>query len=529
MTDRPDPGPAVSEDEIAELFLTGREITAIARSHPQRPAVIFGADSLSFADLDTQAEALAATIAARGLGPGDVVAVLCTNRPEWLVTAQAAMRAGVTLLPVNWHLLADDIDYVLRDSGTRALIVEDRFAANVANSMRTSLSLCVCVGDPTDGYTSWATMLADAPTRSPLQTRGTVMVYTSGTTGRPKGVRQPSQPSSAAQAVGTAMIAMFGMDGDRGDTILCPAPLYHSGPIRLCGEWPLGAGVGVVLMDRFDARRALELIDAHAITHAFFVPTMFSRMLAVPDREAFDVSSLRFVLHGAGPCTIATKMAMFEWFGPIIHEMYAASEGPGTWITPEEWLAHPGSVGRADPERLSIRRPDGTDADPDEDGIVWFRNPNRFEYHGDPEKTAATFDRSGEWYTVGDHGRIDGDGYLHLIGRTAECIVSGGVNIYPARIDEALASAPGVADGAAFGLPDEEMGQVVAAAVVPSQQWATEDIAEVVIDHCRATIGSQLSPRHVFVVDELPRSDAGKLYRHRLVERFSSVDVDPTG
>ena len=286
---------------------------------------------------------------------------------------------------------------------------------------------------------------------------------------------------------------------------------------------PLGAGVTVIVTSRFEPLQVLELIERHAITHAFFVPTMFNRMLAVPERESFDVSSLRFVLHGAGPCTVATKQAMFDWFGPVIHEMYAASEGPGTWITPHEWLAHPGSVGRIDPSRLCIRRDDRSPADSDEMGTVWFFSATAFHYHGDDAKTQATYDESGQWYTVGDRGHIDSDGYLYLAGRTAECIITGGVNIYPARIDEALATAPGVLDGAAFGLPDEEFGEIVAAALVLPFGADPEKTIQSTIAFCKEQLGSQLTPKRIFLVDELPRSDAGKLYRSRLVQRFTGM------
>ena len=212
---------------------------------------------------------------------------------------------------------------------------------------------------------------------------------------------------------------------------------------------------------------------------------------------------------------------MFDWFGPVIHEIYAASEGPGTWITPQEWLAHPGSVGRVDPERISIRRDDRSPADVDEIGTVWFFSASRFRYHGDAEKTAHTYDETGEWYTVGDRGHIDADGYLFLSGRTAECINCGGVNIYPARIDEALAAAPEVIDGAAFGLPDEDLGEVVAAAIVIAEGTDEDRAIESTIAFCREQVGAQLTPRRIFIVDELPRSDAGKLYRSRLVQQFT--------
>ena len=503
------------------LHSIGREIAAYAERDPNRAAIITTDGAVTtFGQLEHDVDALASIFAAAGLETGDVVALLCRNRPEWMITYEAALRAGVTLLPVNWHLEADDVKYVLEDSGAKALVAESVFSSQ-AQGAADSLMVRIAIGGPISGFDTWDEALRSSTSPAPERPRGTQMIYTSGTTGRPKGVRHDPQPSAAAAAAGTAMVAMFGMDGDNGDSMLCTAPLYHSGPSRLCLEWPLGAGVTVVLMDRFEPRRALELINDLSISHAFFVPTMFNRMLAVPDRESFDVSTLRFVLHGAGPCTVATKQSMFDWFGPVIHEIYAASEGPGTWITPQEWLAHPGSVGRVDPERIRIRRDDRTTADADELGTVWFFRASRFRYHGDPEKTATTYDDSGEWYTVGDRGHVDADGYLYLSGRTAECINSGGVNIYPARIDEALAAAPSVIDGAAFGLPDDDLGEIVAAAIVIPEGSNTEAMINSTIDYCREAIGSQLTPKRVFVVNELPRSDAGKLYRTRLVQQFS--------
>ena len=506
-----------------ELHAVGREISAIAQRDPNRAAIVTSnGETITYGELESSVDALASAFAAHGLEPGDVVAVLSTNRPEWMMSYEAALRAGLTLLPVNWHLETDDVQYVLTDSGARALIAESVFA-HQAQSAPDAITLRISIGDPIEGFLPWADALASSPSPAPVRQRGTQMIYTSGTTGRPKGVRHSPQPSAAAAAAGKAMVGMFDMNGDDGDSMLCTAPLYHSGPSRICLEWPLGAGVTVIVTSRFEPFQVLELIDRYAITHAFFVPTMFNRMLAVPERESFDVSSLRFVLHGAGPCTVATKQAMFDWFGPVIHEMYAASEGPGTWITPLEWLAHPGSVGRIDAARLCIRRDDRSPAEADEVGTVWFFSATAFRYHGDDAKTQSTYDESGQWYTVGDRGHIDPDGYLFLAGRTAECIISGGVNIYPARIDEALATAPGVMDGAAFGLPDEEFGEIVAAAIVLQSGVDPEKAIESTIAFCKEQLGSQQTPKRIFVVDQLPRSDAGKLYRSRLVQQFTGA------
>ncbi|MEY4131044.1 MAG: long-chain-fatty-acid--CoA ligase [Actinomycetota bacterium] len=500
----------------------GRELSIVAEKYPNHPAVIYGDEQLTFTDFERACEQLASSLVAAGLNEGDVVALLCTNRPEWLITYQAALRAGLVFVPINWHLEADDIDYVINDCKARAVLFEDQFARLLP--AKRNDRLFIAIGDSVQGSLHWNEALQQGRQagESPIRNRGTQMIYTSGTTGRPKGVKPAQTSSETTSAVGAAMVGMFGMDPARGDKILCPAPLYHSGPSRICCEWPLGAGVGVVLMPKFDAEQALQLIERYEISHAFFVPTMFQRMLKVEQREKYDVSSLRFVLHGAGPCTVAAKQQMFAWFGPIIHEMYAASEGPGTWITPEEWLAHPGSVGKIDPSRIEIRDDNRTALGPDEEGVVWFRSVSGFEYHDDPEKTAATYDETKEWYTVGDRGRIDSEGYLFLTGRTSECIVSGGVNLYPARVDEALALCPDIVDGAAFGIADEDLGEILVAAVI-AKNHADQATAERITDFCRTNVGSQLTPRKIFFVDELPRSDAGKLYRKRLSQQFSVI------
>jgi len=492
------------------------EVRSVAAADPGPVAVVVpGEREVPFGAFDRRIDALAGwLVSSVGIAEGDVVGLLATNRVEWLETYQAALRIGARLVPINWHLQADDIVYVLEDSQASVVVVEEQFAERVAAVEVTTLVMGPDYEAAVDGPLVEA---AEVRRRG----RGEVMVYTSGTTGRPKGVRQSSSSGADAAAVGAAMVAMFEMDAARGDSMLCTAPLYHSGPSRICAEWPLGAGVTVVLMDRFEPTAALDLIERHRITHVFFVPTMFTRMLAVPGREHYDVASLRFVLHGAGPCPRVVKEQMFEWFGPIIHEIYAASEGPGTWIGPEEWLAHPGSVGRADPTRLEIRDETGRRAETGEEGTVWFRGTTGFSYHGDPDKTASAHDDSGEWYTVGDRGRVDADDYLYLTGRSAEVIVSGGVNIYPARIDEALQAIPELQDGAAFGLPDDEFGEVVAAAVVVAPGVPAARLSDLVKARCRDELGSQMTPSSVFVVDELPRSDAGKLYRSRLLERLT--------
>lgn len=512
------------KDTIADAARHGREVSAIAAHAPDHPAIIVPSDRIvTYAELDARADRLAQVLHHHGLVEGDAVALLALNSVEWVETYLAALRLGLQLVPVNWHLQRDDIEYVVADSGARVFVA----GAMVANfdPELVGPTLKLSVGGDIAGFTPFDDALAEAPDVPLPQTRrGSLMIYTSGTTGRPKGVRHRTAEGVDSSGIGAAMVGMFDMDADRGDAMLCTAPLYHSGPSRICCEWPLGAGVTMVLMGYFEAQSSLKFISDLGISHAFFVPTMFQRMLALPDqvRAGYDLSSLRFVLHGAGPISVETKQAMFDWLGPIIHEIYAASEGPGTWIRPEEWLAHPGSVGRVDAERLQIWDDADQQCAPGEKGTVWFRKGQGFEYHGDPEKTASTHDPSGQWYTVGDLGHVDADGYLYLAGRTAEVVISGGVNIYPARVDDVLHAHPLLTDGAAFGVADDEYGQVLHAVAVPAEGVEqTDELAAALIDHCRDELGSQMTPKVMHFLGGLPRSDAGKLYRQRLVEWLS--------
>jgi long-chain acyl-CoA synthetase len=502
---------------------TGTELAPVAATWPDRVALTMSTDApgeaiLTFAELEANVNRLARALRHSGLELGDGVALLCSNRAEWIETYWATQRCGFRLIPVNWHLEAADVGYVISDSGARALIAEDRFAELTEG---VTCPVRLSIGGPIDGFVDYAAMvngqsgeMIDGPVL------GSMMIYTSGTTGRPKGVRHPD-PDPAARAAGRGITALFDFQPDKGDVMLCTAPLYHSGPSRICNEWPLGSGIGVVLMDRFDPLRTLELIERHRVTHAFMVPTMFHRLLALPEAERaqFNLSSIRFVLHGAAPATVESKQAMMDWFGPVIHEMFAATEGFGSWITPQEWLDHPGSVGRANPEAVCVLDNNGRPLPPGVEGMINFKSSGEegFSYHGDSERTADVHDGSGDWFTVGDIGQIDDDGYLFITGRDAEIVISGGVNIYPARVDEALLDHPYAVDACSFGVPDADYGEVLLAHVIlaPGKTGGADLEAEL-IAHCHSAVGIQMSPRRVIFVDSLPRSEAGKLYRRRV-------------
>jgi long-chain acyl-CoA synthetase len=350
--------------------------------------------------------------------------------------------------------------------------------------------------------------------------RGSMMLYTSGTTGRPKGVRR-NPITRPAQQSATDIAGAF----ERGESLaLCTGPLYHAAPLQTNLYLPLLRGVGVVLMDKWDAEQTLALIERHRITHTHMVATMFHRLLALPRevRNRYDVSSLVFVIHGAAPTPVHVKRAMLDWFGPVIYEYYAATEGGGTSITPEQWLRKPGSVGPPNPGRaVVVLDDDHKPAPTGTTGTVYFTTPDEgaFEYFKSPEKTAASF--AGDLFTLGDHGYLDEDGYLFLTGRTSELILAGGVNIYPAEIDAALLMHPAVGDVACVGVPNDERGEEVKAVVQLADGFAESgELADELIEFCRAQLAKFKCPRSVDFDPMLPRSDAGKVLRRIVRDRY---------
>jgi acyl-CoA synthetase (AMP-forming)/AMP-acid ligase II len=503
-------------------------LSTLAAAQPNKAAVIIGADgsATTFAELDERSRRLAQALAARGLRAGDHLAILVENRAAFLEAAWAAQRSGLYYTPVNWHLSAAEAVYIVGDCEARALVASNTLksiAAEVAAVSRLDVKLAV--GGPMPGFEDYEAVLTEAsPDPVPDEREGAYMFYSSGTTGRPKGIKPKlsGAPFGTGLTIDAMLPLLYGFGPD--SVYLCTGPLYHAAPLG----WSLGTqrnGGSVVVMDRFDAESALALIERHRVTHAQFVPTMFVRMLKLPEdvRGRYDLSSLQAVVHAAAPCPIPVKEAMIEWLGPIVNEYYSGSEGNCFFaIDSPTWLAHKGSVGKATMGTVHILDEDGRDLPPGEVGTVWMEGTVQFEYHNDAEKTAGAFNDRG-WSTLGDLGHVDGDGYLYLSDRRADLILSGGVNIYPQEVEEALALHPAVADVAVIGVDDEEMGQRVMAVVqVEPPAEAGPALEEELIAYCRERIAHFKCPRSIDFGD-VPRLPSGKVLRREVRDRYASA------
>lgn len=504
----------------------GMEIAAVAARDPQRPAIYSQYGDMDFDHLNRRVNQVARQMRAVGIGPGDPVALLCGNRPEFIVVRFACHRLGVRLTTVNWHLAPEEIAYIVENCDALALFADTRAkqGASQALAEAPALRLNVAIGGAMDGFTNWEASLVEEDSDIEAPALGSMMLYTSGTTGRPKGVlRKQPDPQKAAdmQAI---LSAVFQFQPDSGtDLALTTGPLYHAGPFNLCMTTPLTSGIGTVLMDKWTPEETLALIEKHRITHTFMVPTMMQRLLELDQatREKADISSIRFIIHGAAPCSVETKQGMLDWFGPVIWEMFAGTEGPGTIVSPQEWLAKPGTVGKPGPGQVRILDEAGAEVPAGEAGQVYLVNPpdSRFSYYKDAEKTERAV-RDG-YFTAGDMGYIDEDGYLFLTGRSAEIIISGGVNIYPQEIDDVLAQHPAVLDVACVGAPNEEWGEEVRAIVQlrPGIEGG-DDLAAEIVAFCDGRLARQKHPRGVDFIEALPRSEAGKVQRRALRERY---------
>jgi long-chain acyl-CoA synthetase len=500
-----------------------------AQQTPDAPALVMAesGEAVTYAELDDRSRRLASALRARGVGAGDHIAILMENNRPFLEVAWAAQRSGLWYTAINSHLRPGEVQYVLDDCGAVALVASEAMADVVAGLDLSRIPVRVAAVGDLPGFEPYDEVLAAAERRPLDEDReGREMLYSSGTTGRPKGVRKdlPGTPfgdPSATPVLLARALAAQGRGVGAGSVYLCPAPLYHSAPLVYSMSMQR-LGATVVVMERFDPRRCLELIERHRVTHAQFVPTMFVRMLRLPEAERgrFDVSSLQFAVHAAAPCPDPVKRQMLEWWGPIIHEYYSGTEDIGsTYISPEEWLAHPGSVGRP-LEECHIVGPDGEELPPGEEGVVYFAGGRPFEYHNDPDKTASVTNDRG-WRTLGDIGRLDEDGFLHLTDRQAHMIISGGVNIYPQDAENVLAGHPSVADVAVIGVPDAEMGEAVKAVVQAVDAAAAgPELESDLLALCRSELATYKCPRSVDFVAELPRDPNGKLYKRLLRERY---------
>jgi long-chain acyl-CoA synthetase len=499
----------------------------IAAADPERVAVIEpDGGVVSYAGLAARADQIGRGLQELGLRPGDVVCGMLPNGAAALALFFAALESGLYVVPVNWHLAAGEVGYILSDSGAGAFVAHERFAA-VAAAAADQAGLATgarfAVGD-VPGFTPLAELGAGSEGRPPIRTTGAPMVYTSGTTGRPKGVRRAltGEDPDVAGMAGTGFFGLFGLAPLDDNVHLCCSPLYHTAVLNFA-TISIQLGHTVVLMDRFDPETMLALIDRHKATHSHMVPTQFRRLLSLPEevRARYDVSSMRVAIHGAAPCPQEVKRRMLDWWGPVVTEYYAATEGGGTLITASEWLQRPGSVGRPwSYSEVRVLDEQGEDMPTGQPGLVYMRmGASTFDYHKDQAKTLAG--RARGMFTVGDVGYLDADGYLYLCDRKGDMIISGGVNIYPAEIEAELSCHPAVDDVAVFGIPHEEWGEEIKAVVQPAEgvKPGPELTAEL-LDFLVARIAKFKVPRSVDYVAELPRDPNGKLYKRRLRDPY---------
>jgi long-chain acyl-CoA synthetase len=504
---------------------------SFAATTPDKAAIVMGGgERVSYRELDERSMQLAQLLWARGLRPGDHIAIFAENHPRYYEVYWAALRSGLYLTAVNRHLKADEAAYLVNDSGSSVLITTAALAP-VATELLEHVPGCptrFMMDGVVDGFESYEDAIAAQPAK-PLaeQPRGEVMLYSSGTTGQPKGIKRPLSGLMIGDpaAVGTSVLERFLLGMDESSVYLCPAPLYHSAGL----QWSAGVhelGGTLVIMERFDAENFLRIVERERVTHVQVVPTMMVRLLKLDDatRSKYDVSSLRGMIHAAAPCPVDVKRRMIEWLGPIVYEYYAATEGNGlTFITPEQWLEHPGSVGRPISGVIHICDESGAELATGEPGLVYFEQPAMtWEYHNEPEKTRGTrHPQHDDWAALGDVGYVDAEGYLYLTDRRAFTIISGGVNIYPAEIESCLVEHVGVLDAAVFGLPDPEMGEYVHAVVQLDAGVApTSELAETLREHVRTNLAGYKVPRIIDFRDELPRSANGKLYKGPLREEY---------
>lgn len=483
---------------------------------------------VTYSELDAASNRLAQLLHARGLRFGDHVAFCLENSPRFLEVSWAAQRSGLVYTAINYHLTPDEVAYIVADCDARAFVTsaaQDATAAALSTRLADTVTTRLVIGGSLRGFDAYEPSIATYPA-APLsdEIEGAAMLYSSGTTGRPKGV----QHAHTRTAVGTPLpilegfARLYGLDADT--VYLSPAPLYHAAPLHF-SMTVLRFGGTVVIMDRFEPAPALELIERYRVTHSQWVPTMFIRLLRLPaaERQRYDLSSHRVAIHAAAPCPVPAKEQMIEWWGPIIYEYYSATEGIGaTAINSNEWLAHKGSVGRPLGCTVHIVDDDGDELPVGEPGRIFFESPNAtpFAYYKDPQKTAGACDEHG-WRTVGDIGYVDTEGYLYLTDRKDFMIVSGGVNIYPQEIENLLVMHPQVADVAVFGVPNDEMGEAVKAVVQPiDMALAGPSLEQELQAFCQQHLARYKCPRSIDFEPELPRAPTGKLYKRLLREKY---------
>ena len=493
-----------------------------AATQPEAIAVRMAASgaTMTYAALEARSNQVAQLLRAQGLVRGDTVVIWLDNCLDYLPICWGAQRAGLVFVAMSTKLTLDEAAYIVTDSGAQAVFAGARFASLAVELP--AIAGRYAVGGPIPGWPDFEAAASAQPT-TPIadQSPGRDMLYSSGTTGRPKGVRGPlpEGPLDASDALLGLVQALYAFGP--GMIYLSPAPLYHAAPLRYCMAVQRFGGT-VIVMERFDPETYLALVEKYRVTHSQLVPTMFVRMLKLPPevRVKYDVSSLKVAIHAAAPCPVDVKQAMLDWWGDTIFEYYSATEGAGfTAISPQEWRAHPGSVGKSILGEIRVLGDDDAPLGANQTGRIFFAGGPGFSYHNDPEKTASVSGAHG--CTFGDIGHVDDDGYLYLTDRAAYMIISGGVNVYPQEAENVLTMHPAVADVAVFGVPDAEMGEAVKAVVQPMDPAAAgPELAAELIAFARSRLSHIKCPTSVDFMAELPRHDTGKLYKRLLRDRY---------
>jgi long-chain acyl-CoA synthetase len=508
------------DERLAAAGQTGMTLSVYAELYGAKPFIHEPSGrTRSYAEVNANANRIARLLREAGLKRGDAVALVCSNRAEFVEVLAATRRAGLRITPVNWHLTAEEIAYIVGDCEAKALFGDAGVAAvGPAAAECPNLVVKVAIGGSIAGFLDYdATLAALDGADIDEPALGNQMMYTSGTTGRPKGVFRPNPPVALQAA--QAMYAARGYDEN--SVQMCAGPAYHAAPLAFDVGAAMGAGCQLVFMDKWDSENTLRTIAEKRVTHMHLVPIMFQRLLALPDevKSRYDVSHVKHIVHGAAPCPPEVKLAMIEWFGPIVHEYYAGSEGgAGFVIDSHEWLKKPGSVGKR-PAMLGSRilNEQGEECPPGVPGLIYHQLPpgGGFTYFKDEAKTQKS--RVGDYFTLGDMGYFDEDGYLFLTGRDAETIISGGVNIYPQEIDNELIKHEAVEDSATVGVPHDEWGEQVRAVILLKEGYQpSEALAQEILGFARASLPSFKVPRGLDFVTELPRSEAGKIQRNKV-------------
>ena len=503
-----------------------------AAKNPERAAFIMASSgqSVSYAEFEMRANRMAHLLCAEGLGQRDHFSIMMENNDRYLEACAAGERTGLYYTCINSYLTADELAYILDNSESQILITSmlklgvaiDAVAQS--NKVRKVLVVDAGANQLPEGFEDYATACQSFPV-TPIDNErlGTAMLYSSGTTGRPKGIIRPLPEQPPAEA-----LPIFDFLGQlwhyREDMVyLSPAPLYHSAP-QAAVNLTIRQGGTVIIMERFDPEAYLSLIEQYSATHSQLVPTMFSRMLKLPEavRRSYDLSSLEIAVHAAAPCPVMVKQQMIEWWGPIIHEYYGATEGLGfSACNTEEWLAHPGTVGKIVLGELSVLDDEMQPLPQGSPGTLWFKTATEFEYHNDAEKTAEATSPDGEMTTVGDVGYLDEDGFLFLTDRKTFMIISGGVNIYPQESEDLLIAHPKVADAAVFGVPNVDLGEEVKAVIQVVPGTAEEEsLTQELLDYLAEHLSRQKIPRSIDYIAEMPRLPTGKLYKRLLRDQY---------